>query len=194
MYNVASMALRPVSRGDILTACRGLGLGLAVLLAGVAPLAAQPKAARQAVITLDKGGEIVLELFPADAPRHVENFARLVGRGFYDGQRFHRVEDWVVQVGDPQSRTLPMDHPGMGTGGSGDTIKAEFNRRPHERGAVGMARGNDPDSASSQFYIVLKPARGLDGQYTVFGRVTRGMELVDGLRRGDRIKSVKVTD
>lgn len=170
------------------------GLVLAVLMAVTTPLAAQPKVARQAVIALDKGGEIVIELFPTDAPRHVENFARLAGGGFYDGQRFHRVENWVVQVGDPQSRTLPMDHPEMGTGGPGYTIKAEFNRRPHERGAVGMARGSDPDSAGSQFYIVLKPARGLDGQYTVFGRVTRGMELVDGLRRGDRIKSLKVTD
>jgi cyclophilin family peptidyl-prolyl cis-trans isomerase len=178
---------------DVSSARRGLGLLLVVLLAAAAPVVAQPKAARQAVITLDKGGEIVIELFPADAPGHVKNFAQLAGQGFYDGLRFHRVEPWVVQVGDPQSKTLPMDHPRMGTGGPGYTIKAEFNRRPHERGAVGMARVEDPDSAGSQFYIVLKPARGLDGQYTVFGRVIGGLEVVDGLRRGDRIKSVKVT-
>jgi peptidyl-prolyl cis-trans isomerase B (cyclophilin B) len=180
--------------GVVLTACRRLGLMLAVLLAVTAPLAAQPKAARQAVITLDKGGEIVIELFPTDAPRHVENFARLAAGGFYDGHRFHRVEDWVVQVGDPQSKTLPMDHPGMGTGGPGYTIKAEFNQRQHERGVVGMARAGDPDSGGSQFYILRKPARRLDGQYTVFGRVTRGMEVVDGLRQGDRVKSVKISE
>jgi cyclophilin family peptidyl-prolyl cis-trans isomerase len=181
-------------RSSVVPRARRLGLLLAALLAAAAPLGAQPRAARQAVITLGKGGEIVLELFPADARRHVDNFAQLATRGFYDGQRFHRVEDWVVQAGDPQSKTLPMNHPRLGTGGPGYTIKAEFNRRPHERGALGMARGEDPDSAGSQFYILRKPARGLDGQYTIFGRVTRGMELVDGLRPGDRIKSVKITE
>jgi peptidyl-prolyl cis-trans isomerase B (cyclophilin B) len=194
MYNVASMTRRHVVRLDVLTMFRRLSLMSVVLLAAVAPLGAQPQATRQAVITLDKGGQIILELFTTDAPRHVDNFARLAARGFYDGQRFHRVEDWVVQAGDPQSKTRPMDFPGMGTGGAGYTIKAEFNQRPHERGALGMARSSDPDSASSQFYILRKPARGLDGQYTVFGRVTRGLELVDAIKLGDRIKTVKVTD
>jgi peptidyl-prolyl cis-trans isomerase B (cyclophilin B) len=179
---------------DVLTLFRRVGLALVVLLAAIGPLGAQPKASRQAVITLDKGGQIVLELFSTDAPRHVDNFAKLAARGFYDGQRFHRVEDWVVQAGDPQSKTRPMDASGMGTGGAGYTIKAEFNQRPHERGVLGMARSSDPDSASSQFYILRKPARGLDGQYTVFGRVTRGMELVDAIKLGDRIKTLKVTD
>jgi peptidyl-prolyl cis-trans isomerase B (cyclophilin B) len=204
MYNVASMTHRAVASRDVLTVFRRMSLVLVVLLAAVVPLGAQPPAtqppatpppaARQAVITMDKGGQIVLELFTTDAPRHVDNFAKLAARGFYDGQRFHRVEDWVVQVGDPQSKTRPMDFPGMGTGGPGYTIKAELNQRPHERGALGMARSRDPDSAGSQFYILRKPARGLDGQYTVFGRVVRGMDLVDAIKVGDRVKSVKVTD
>ena len=158
-----------------------------------APAEAKPPAkAPQAVITLERGGQITLELFPVDAPRHVDNFAKLVRQGFYDGQRFHRVEDWVVQVGDPQSKTLPVDDDRVGSGGAGYTIKAEFNKRKHERGALGMARGDDPDSASSQFYITLKPSYFLDGQYTVFGRVTQGMEHVDKLKLGDRIKSIRI--
>ena len=176
---------------------RPFTLAVLLLVAAASPGLAQtapPKAspAPQAVITLDTGGQITLELFPADAPRHVENFRKLARKGFYDGQRFHRVEDWVVQAGDPQSKTLPMDDERVGTGGPGYSIKAEFNRRPHERGALGMARGDDPDSAGSQFYITKKPARGLDGQYTVFGRVVKGMELVDALKVGDRIKSIRI--
>lgn len=172
-------------------------LVVAALLLVAAPALAQPgppkaSPAPRAVITLASGGRITLELFPADAPRHVESFVKLARQGFYDGQRFHRVEDWVVQAGDPQSKTLPMDDERMGTGGPGYTIKAEFNRRPHERGALGMARGDDPDSAGSQFYVTKKPARGLDGQYTVFGRVVSGMDLVDALRVGDRITSIRI--
>jgi len=176
---------------------RSLAPALLVMAAVAAPGLAQTapgKAAPapQALITLEKGGQITLELFPADAPRHVENFTKLARQGFYDGQRFHRVEDWVVQAGDPQSKTLSPGNARVGTGGPGYTIKAEFNRRPHERGALGMARGDDPDSAGSQFYITLKPARGLDGQYTVFGRVVKGMELADRLQVGDRIRTVRI--
>jgi peptidyl-prolyl cis-trans isomerase B (cyclophilin B) len=155
------------------------------------PAPAEAKAT-QAVITLSRGAQITLELFPADAPRHVDNFTKLARKGFYDGQRFHRVEDWVVQAGDPQTRTLPMDDDRVGTGGAGYTIKAEFNKQPHERGALGMARGDDPDSASSQFYITKKPARFLDGQYTVFGRVLKGLDAIDRIKEGDRITSIKI--
>jgi peptidyl-prolyl cis-trans isomerase B (cyclophilin B) len=162
--------------------------------AQTAPAKPAPAEARatQAIITLAKGGQITLELFPADAPRHVLNFTKLAGRGFYDGQRFHRVEDWVVQAGDPQTKTLPMDDDRVGTGGAGYTIKAEFNKQPHERGALGMARGDDPDSASSQFYITKKPARFLDLQYTVFGRVVKGLDAIDRIKEGDRITSIKI--
>ncbi len=160
--------------------------------AQVKPPAAQPPTA---IIALEKGGEIVLEFWPQDAPKHVENFVKLVNQKFYDGQRVHRVEpNFVVQFGDPQSKTLPMDDPKMGTGGPGYTIKAEFNKRPFERGVLGMARSNDPDSAGSQIYIMLAPAPFLNGKYTAFGRVTAGMETVDGIKVGDRIKAIKVVN
>ena len=172
-------------------------LALAVALLVVAPALAQdkpPAKAPTAVIMLEKGGQITLELFPTDAPKHVENFHKLARAGFYDGQRFHRVvPGFVVQLGDPKSKTLPMDHPDMGTGGPGYTVNAEFNSRKFERGVLGMARGNDPNSAGSQFYIMLGPASHLDGQYTAFGRVVSGMEVVDGIKVGDRVKSIKIT-
>ena len=170
----------------------------AIVLSLTARVDAQSKApaarakAPTAVITMEKGGAIVLELFPDDAPKHVENFITLARQGFYDGQRFHRIEDWVAQVGDPQTKTLPMDDDRIGTGGAGYTIKAEFNKRHHDRGALGMARGDDPNSASSQFYVTKKASLFLDGQYTVFGRVVKGMDVVDALAVGDRVKSVKV--
>jgi len=171
-------------------------LALVVAISVAAPALAQNKSVVKpptAVITLENGGQITLEFFPADAPKHVENFVKLVRAGFYDGQRFHRVESgFVVQLGDPKSKTLPMDHPDMGTGGPGYTIKAEFNNRKFDRGLLGMARMNDPDSAGSQFYIMLGPASHLNGQYTAFGRVVSGMEVVDRIKVGDRVKSMKI--
>jgi len=156
------------------------------------PAKPQPKI-QQAVIALERGGQITLEFFPAEAPKHVENFVNLARKKFYDGQRFHRVEPgFVVQLGDPQSKKLPMDHPDMGTGGPGYTVKAEFNKRPFDRGVLGMARGEDPDSAGSQFYIMLGPAHFLNGQYTAFGRVMGGMDVVDGIKVGDRVKTIKI--
>ncbi len=157
-----------------------------------APAKPQPKT-QQAVITLGRGGQITIEFFPAEAPKHVENFVKLARKGFYDGQRFHRVEaGFVVQLGDPQSKKLPMDHPDMGTGGPGYTLKAEFNKRPFDRGVLGMARGEDPDSAGSQFYIMLGPALFLNGQYTAFGRVVGGMDVVDRIKVGDRVKTITI--
>ena len=139
-----------------------------------------------AVITMEKGGEIKFDFFQEDAPKTVENFVTLARKGFYDGLTFHRVEPgFVVQGGDPQ---------GNGMGGPGYKIKAEFNKQKHVRGAVAMARSNDPDSAGSQFYIVLAPANFLDGKYTVFGIVTSGMDVVDKVRVGDKMKSVKIVD
>ena len=139
-----------------------------------------------AIITMDKGGEIAIEFFPADAPKTVENFVTLAKKGFYDGLTFHRVEpNFVVQGGDPK---------GNGTGGPGYQIKAEFNKQKHVRGALAMARSQSPDSAGSQFYITLAPAHFLDGQYTVFGKVTAGMDVVDQIRKGDKMKSVKIIE
>ena len=139
-----------------------------------------------ATIVLDKGGEIRLEFYPADAPKTVENFVALAKKGFYDGLTFHRVvPDFVVQGGCPQ---------GTGTGGPGHTIKAEFNKQKHVRGSLAMARSQHPDSAGSQFYICYGPTPHLDGNYTVFGRVVSGMEHVDRIRQGDRMKSVTIVE
>jgi cyclophilin family peptidyl-prolyl cis-trans isomerase len=173
--------------------CPGL-LALALATLWLTGSALAQDAAKGAVITMQKGGEIRIEFVPADAPKTVENFVKLSGEGFYDGQLFHRVEPkFVVQTGDPQSKTLKPGDPKLGTGGPGYTIKAEFNKRPHERGVVAMARTSDPDSAGSQFYITLAPANFLDGKYTVFGKVVSGMEVVDSIKVGDRIASIKIT-
>jgi len=168
----------------------------ALLFAVVLPLssaAAQGAKAQTAVITMENGGQVTLEFWPDVAPNHVKNFTELTSKGFYDGQRVHRVEPkFVVQFGDPQSKTLPMDDPKMGTGGSGQKIKAEFNKKPFDRGVLGMARTQDPDSASSQVYIMLGDSHFLNGQYTAFGKVTKGMDVVDKIKVGDRIKSIKL--
>ena len=139
-----------------------------------------------AVITLDNGAEIRLEFFQEDAPKTVENFVTLAKKGFYNGLSFHRVvPGFVAQGGDPK---------GNGTGGPGYTIKAEFNKHKHGRGALAMARSQDPDSAGSQFYITYGPQPHLDGNYTVFGQVTSGMEHVDKIKQGDRMKSVAIVE
>lgn len=172
---------------------RALAFVTTLLLAAAASAQTAGPPARQAVIAMENGGRITLEFFPGDAPKHVENFAKLARQGFYDGQRFHRVEPgFVVQVGDPQSKSLPMNHPAMGTGGPGYTIPAEFNQRPFDRGVLGMARSRDPNSAGSQFYIMLGPAHFLNGQYTAFGRVVSGMDVVDKIKVGDRVKSITI--
>jgi peptidyl-prolyl cis-trans isomerase B (cyclophilin B) len=173
-----------------------LRLAMLMFVSGVlmSPALAQDKA-KGAVITLQKGGEIRIEFFPADAPKTVENFVKLAGQGFYDGQFFHRVEPgFVVQAGDPQSKTLAPGDRKVGTGGPGYSIKAEFNKQKHERGVIAMARSSDPDSAGSQFYITLAAAPFLDGKYTVFGKVVSGMNVVDGIKVGDRIASIKLVD
>ncbi len=168
---------------------------LAVVLVVAVPSSFAQSKSDRAVIKLDAGGEITLELWRDVAPGHVKNFLELTRKGFYDGQRVHRVEPgFVVQFGDPQSKTLPMNDPRMGTGGPGYTIKGEFNKRPFDRGVLGMARTNDPNSAGSQVYIMLGPAHFLNGQYTAFGKVTKGMDLVDKVKVGDRIKSIKVIE
>jgi peptidylprolyl isomerase/peptidyl-prolyl cis-trans isomerase B (cyclophilin B) len=139
-----------------------------------------------AVITMEKGGDIVIEFYPNDAPKTVENFVKLANKGFYNGVTFHRREEgFVIQGGDPK---------GNGTGGPGYTIPAEFNKQKHVRGAVAMARTSDPNSAGSQFYICLAPANFLDGQYTVFGIVTKGMDVVDKVKVGDKMKTVKIVE
>jgi peptidylprolyl isomerase len=125
-----------------------------------------------------KDGRVVIEMLPQKAPRHVTRIKELAAKGFYDGQVFHRVIDgFMAQTGDPT---------GTGTGGSDlPDLVAEFNDENFGRGAVGMARTNDPDSANSQFFICFDDCSFLNGQYTVWGKVTSGMEFVDKIKRGE---------
>jgi len=133
-----------------------------------------------------KYGRVVIEMMPQIAPKHVERIKALARKKFYDGIVFHRViEGFMTQTGDPT---------GTGMGGSKlPNLKAEFSDEPHVRGAVSMARSGQPDSANSQFFIVTHDSRFLDGQYTVWGRVIKGMELVDKIKKGAG-KSGSVSD
>lgn len=125
-----------------------------------------------------KFGNIELRFFPEVAPNHVNNFIELAGKGFYDSTTFHRViPGFMIQGGDPNSKKT--DKSMHGTGGPGYQLKAEFNSKPHKRGTLSMARANDPDSAGSQFFICVADAPYLDGQYTAFGEVVSGIEVVD---------------
>jgi len=123
-------------------------------------------------------GTIEIEFFEDEAPGHVKNFKDLANKGFYNGTTFHRViPGFMIQGGDPNSKSDNRSQ--HGTGGPGYTIKAEFNETPHTRGILSMARAQDPNSAGSQFFIVVKDAPFLDGQYTVFGKVLSGMDVAD---------------
>ena len=120
-------------------------------------------------------GEVRIQMLPEVAPGHVARIKELTREGFYDGIVFHRVmEGFMAQTGDPT---------GTGRGGSGQNLKAEFSSEPYERGTVGMARAQNPNSADSQFFITFAPARFLDNQYTVWGRVIEGMENVDKIKK-----------
>ncbi len=131
-------------------------------------------------------GRVVIELLPDAAPNHVARIKELARQGFYDGLKFHRViPGFMAQTGDPK---------GNGTGGSGRNIDAEFNAEKHSRGAVSMARAQNPDSADSQFFIVLDDSLFLDGQYTVWGRVSSGMEHVDEIKKGSKANNGAVSD
>jgi len=132
-------------------------------------------------------GTIKLSFFPEVAPNHVANFKKLASEGFYNGLIFHRViPGFVVQGGCPNTRS--EDRTRHGTGGPGYKVKAEFNQTPHDRGILSMARSSDPDSAGSQFFICLAKVPSLDRQYTVFGKVIEGMNVVDQIAKGPRDK------
>jgi peptidyl-prolyl cis-trans isomerase B (cyclophilin B) len=139
--------------------------------------------AKQAVVKLAAGGEVVIDLFDQDAPNTVANFEKLANEGFYNGLTFHRViPGFVAQGGCPR---------GTGTGGPGYTINCEINPNKHERGTLAMAHAGR-NTGGSQFYICYQPQPHLDGVHTVFGKVSQGMELVDGFRGQDRIESIVV--
>jgi cyclophilin family peptidyl-prolyl cis-trans isomerase len=123
-------------------------------------------------------GEIDIKFFPDKAPGHVKNFIDLAEKGFYNGSKFHRViPNFMIQGGDPN--TIKGSPDTWGTGGSGKNVPAEFNDVHHKRGIVSMARSSDPNSASSQVFICVADSGFLDRQYTVFGEVTKGMDVAD---------------
>lgn len=160
-----------------------LGLALSAALAFAAPALA----GENTVNLETKDGKITIELRPEIAPKHVKQLKTLIGQGFYDGLKFHRVIDgFMVQTGDPK---------GNGTGGSSlPNIPAEFSSAPFKRGTVGMARSGDPNSANSQFFICLGDSEFLNNNYTVVGVVTSGMEVVDKIKKGSKANNGSVQD
>ena len=151
---------------------------LALAFAVLAPLTAESQTMdKENTLYIDlKDGRVVIQMRPDLAPKHVAQIKKLAREGKYDGVVFHRVIDgFMAQTGDPD---------GTGMGGMGDRLSAEFSKEPHVRGTVSMARTNDPNSARSQFFICFADARFLDNQYTVWGKVTSGMELVDKIKKG----------
>ena len=144
-------------------------------------------------------GEMVVEFWPDVAPGHVENFKKLAQKGFYDGTAFHRViKGFMIQGGDPLTKDASKEH-AWGTGGPGYQIKAEFNDKAHVRGVLSMARSNDPNSAGSQFFICHGDPRFLDRQYTAFGILIKGDDVLEKIATapthpGDRpVKKVSLT-
>ncbi|MEW6711277.1 MAG: peptidylprolyl isomerase [Candidatus Riflebacteria bacterium] len=136
-------------------------------------------------ITTDKG-DMLLELFPDVAPKHVESMLNLIKKGYYNNLSFHRVvSGFVIQGGCPK---------GDGTGGPGYTLPAEFNKRKHLKGTLAMARTSDPNSAGSQFYICLDVIPHLDNQYTVFGQMVQGHETPEKIKQGDKMNIVILND
>jgi len=159
-----------------------------ITVAGTVPVTAKA----QAVIETNKG-RIVFSFYTDKAPNTVQNFIKLANSGFYNGIKWHRVEPgFVIQGGDPLSKDDDPNNDGQG--GPGYTIKAEFNDLHHAEGTVAMARSDDPDSAGSQFYICLGTLPDLDGKYTIFGRVTEGMDVVKSIQVGDIMKRVYIED
>ena len=141
---------------------------------GQAPAEKGPRA-----IIKTKLGDIEVKFFPDKAPNHVENFIKLAKSGFYNGTIFHRViPGFMIQGGDPNTKD-PEKKELYGMGGPGHSVKAEFNDIPHKRGIVSMARSSDPNSGGSQFFIVVEDSHFLDGKYTVFGEVVKGMGVAD---------------
>ena len=162
----------------VLGGCLLLGVGALfsadMASAGNAEGAKGPKA-----IIKTKFGDMDIVFFPGKAPKHVENFIALAKSGFYNGTVFHRViPGFMIQGGDPNTKD-PNKPETYGQGGPSQRLKAEFNDIPHRRGILSMARTSDPNSAGSQLFIVVKDSNFLDGQYTVFGEVVKGMEVAD---------------
>src|SRR5437660_5960299 len=159
-----------------------LSILLAVLLSS-AMLGAEEKtpmnSSNEVAVIKTNEGDMVLQFWTDAAPNTIENFKKLARQGFYDGTIFHRIiKQFMIQGGDPNSKD-PAKEDSYGEGGPNHNIKAEFNDHPHERGVISMARGPDPDSAGSQFFICLAPAHRLDHQYTTFGKLIKGDDVLE---------------
>jgi peptidyl-prolyl cis-trans isomerase B (cyclophilin B) len=172
-------------------------LALAVVatwLAGQGVGLAQTPAPGNPVVVMElQKGTVTIELYPKEAPKTVENFLNLVKKNFYNRQHFHRVEAFVVQVGDPDSKNLER-RDSWGRRGNGQPIGvAEISKTlKHKKGAVGMAHAGDATKADSQFYITKLPKKIPEGQYAIFGQVIAGMDVVDKIELGDLIKRMYV--
>ena len=165
---------------------KDLTRNLVVILLSTLLLPAVVSAQEIAVIET-KFGKIEMELFADKAPGHVKNFKDLAKKGFYDGTIFHRViPGFMIQGGDPNTKS--DDRSAHGMGGPGYSINAEFNDTPHKRGILSMARSQNPNSAGSQFFIVVKKSSFLDGKYTAFGKVLSGMAVADQIVNAPRDK------
>jgi peptidyl-prolyl cis-trans isomerase B (cyclophilin B) len=159
-----------------------LSILLAVLLSS-AMLGAEEKtpmnSSNEVAVIKSSEGEMVVQFWTDAAPNTIENFKKLARQGFYDGTIFHRiVKDFMIQGGDPNSKD-PAKENSYGQGGPGYKINAEFNDHPHDRGVISMARAADPDSAGSQFFICLAPVHRLDHQYTTFGKLIKGDDVLE---------------
>ncbi len=134
---------------------------------------------KEVAVLKTSAGEMVVEFWPEVAPKTVENFKKLAKEGFYDGTAFHRIiKGFMIQGGDPNTKDLAKES-SYGTGGPGYSVDAEFNERPHVRGVLSMARSQNPNSAGSQFFICLGVAKSLDRQYTAFGHLIKGLDVLD---------------
>ena len=160
---------------------------LMLLLVGAAAFAADEKkeektpmnSSNEVAVIKTSEGDMVVQFWTDAAPNTVENFKKLARQGFYDGTIFHRiVKEFMIQGGDPNSKD-PAKENSYGQGGPGYNLKAEFNNHSHDRGVISMARGPDPDSAGSQFFICLAPVHRLDHQYTTFGKLIKGQDVLE---------------
>jgi cyclophilin family peptidyl-prolyl cis-trans isomerase len=169
-------------------------LGLLLTLSAAFAQSYSPKSGETVIkVAIEGRGNVFIRLYTKEAPKTSAHIVDLVRTGFYDNQRFHRVvkspRPYLVQIGDPATKTRDVED--TGNGGSGSKVAYEDSGLSHEIGAVGLAAPKgEKDSGDSQFYIMLAPAKFLDGNYTVFGKVVAGMDVVQKIERGDRVVSV----
>ena len=181
---LAGMALRGLS---VLWLVTSVGMACTAVAADKAPAGKEPAKKEPRAIIKTKFGDMEVRFFRDIAPKHVDNFLKLAREGFYNGTIFHRViPGFMIQGGDPNTKNA-RNKDAYGTGGPGHNVPAEFSDHPHKRGVLSMARAQDPDSAGSQFFIVVEDSRFLDGKYTVFGEVIKGIGVADKIVNSPRV-------